>query len=143
MAMPRRWLTGHHCSWTCALWLSRPLRHALAAFAARMAAAEAARAAERLDRRAQAALQAGLADAEMAVSALTNVSLARAQTLVWTDSVRHEGGRAVVESACVLAGVRLARASGRSRSEARRMAAVAALQRLAGMAGDAEDTLLP
>ncbi len=112
--------------------LHGPLRGALAAFAARVAAADAALRAERLDKRAQAALQAGLADAGRAVGALANLAAARGQSLVWSEVVRYVNGRAVVESTCRLAGVSLARARGPKRAKARREAAFAALQRLAG-----------
>ena len=115
-----------------------PLRKAVAAYAAAAAAAEAALHAQKLDKRQQAALQAGLADAALAVSSLTNLAAARGQTLSWTDVVRNIKGRATVESSCKLGGERLAQARGNSRSIARREAAFAALQRLASAAATAQ-----
>ena len=115
-----------------------PLRKAVAAYTAAAAAAEAAMRAQKLDKRQQAALQAGLANAAVAVSALTNLAAARGQTLSWTDVVRNIKGRAVVESACRMGGERLAHARGNSRTAARREAAFAALQRLANAAAAAQ-----
>jgi hypothetical protein len=109
-----------------------PLRGPLAAFAARVAAADAALRAGKLDKRAQVALRAGLADAGMAVGALANLAAARGQSLIWTEVVRNINGRAVVESTCRLAGVSLARARGPNKAKARREAAFVALQRIAG-----------
>ena len=126
-----------------------PLRKAVAAYAAAAAAAEAALRAQKLDRRQQAALQAGLADAALAVSSLANLAAARGQTVSWTDVVRNVKGRAVVESSCKLGGERLAHARGNSRSAARRDAAFAALQRLASAAAtpqgddDGAENLVP
>jgi len=112
-----------------------PLRAAVAAYSAAAAAALSARNTLRLDRRVQAALQAGLAHPTQAVSSLVELAAARKQKLVWLDVVRQAQGKGVVESTCVFAGERVAQATGPSRKAARRDAATAALQHLQAQLG--------